>query len=451
MIWRELASRGGEVAVIGLGTSGLAAARLLRQHGLPVYTSDAGASELLEKRRGALAALGVEVELGRHDLARIARASLVVLSPGVPPDAPPVRAAREAGREVWAEAELGLRALAGSVPFVAVTGTNGKTTTTTIAAALLAQDGRRAVAAGNIGTPLSEVAAARPLPEMLAVELSSFQLHDMPTLRPTVGVLTNLSPDHLDRYPSLAAYYADKARLFANADPTSIWISNADDPASQDLVREVPGRHHRFSTIRPEAAWFDRGAGVLRLDSTALLPRRELRLLGDHNVANALAAALAAREMGIGEASIARGLASVTPLAHRMEPVREVGGILWINDSKATNVASTAVAVTALDRPFVLLLGGRHKGEPYRRLVPLLGPRCRAVVAYGEARPLIVADLAGSVPVEVGSTFPEVLERAAQLARPGDAVLLSPACSSFDLFTDYRDRGAQFRAWVEAR
>lgn len=451
MIWPELAARGGEVAVIGLGASGLAAARLLRQHGLQVYASDAGTGTLLQERRAALVGLGADVELGRHDLTRIARASLVVLSPGVPPDAPPVRAAREAGREVWAEAELGLRALGGSVPFVAVTGTNGKTTTTAIAAHLLAQDGRRALAAGNIGTPLSDVAARKPLPETLAVELSSFQLHDMPTLRPTVGVLTNLSPDHLDRYPSLAAYYADKARLFANADPTSTWVSNADDPASQDLVRAVPGRHHRFSTVRSEAAWLDRDAGVLRLGSTPLLSRRDLRLLGDHNVANALAAALAARELGVSEASIARGLASVTPLAHRMEPVREVGGILWINDSKATNLASTAVALTALDRPFVLLLGGRHKGEPYRRLLPLLGPRCRAVVAYGEARPLIVADLAGTVPVEVGSTFPEVLERAAQLARPGDAVLLSPACSSFDMFADYRDRGAQFRAWVEAR
>jgi UDP-N-acetylmuramoylalanine--D-glutamate ligase len=448
--WRELAR--GEVAVVGLGASGAAAARLLRDHAVPVYASDAAGGAPVEAAAAALRGAGAAVDTGAHDLGRIAAATLVVVSPGVPPDAPPVQAARAAGVPVWAEAELGLRALGGRVPFAAITGTNGKTTTTTIAAHLLGAGGRRAAAAGNIGTPLCEVARAAEPPEVLAVELSSFQLHDMPTVAPPVGVLTNLAPDHLDRYPSLEAYYADKARLFANAGPASVWVSNADDPDSGRMVTGVPGRHLRFSVRGPADAWYDTSGGVLRLGAEELLPRAAFPLLGDHNVANALAAALAARALGVPAAAIAAGLAAVRPLAHRMEPVGERGGVLWINDSKATNVASAAVAAAALDRPFVLLLGGRHKGEPYGRLLPALaGGRCRAVVAFGEAGPLVEADLAGQVPVHRAGPFDEVLACAAALARPGDAVLLSPACSSYDMFTSYVERGERFRAWVEAR
>lgn len=451
-MWAGLAARGGEVAVVGLGLSGTAAADLLLDHGLRVYASDAASGPAIASAGAALRERGAAVDVGGHDLDRIARAVLVVLSPGVPPGAAPVRAAREAGCEVWAEAELGLRALDGRVPFAAITGTNGKTTTTTIVAHLLEAGGRRALAAGNIGTPLSAVARRSPLPEALAVELSSFQLHDMPTLRPPVGVLTNLAPDHLDRYPSLEAYYADKARLFANAAAASAWITNADDPESQRMAGGVPGTHLRFSVSVRADAWYDRAAGVLRLGDVPLLPRAGLRLLGDHNVANALAAALAVHRLGVPAAAIGPGLASVAPLAHRLEPVRETGGVLWINDSKATNVASTAVALAAMDRPFVLLLGGRHKGQPYHGLAPLLAGRCRAVVAYGEARPLVEADLRGRVPVtSVAPDFDEVLARAAALARPGDAVLLSPACSSYDMFTSYVERGARFRQWVDAR
>jgi UDP-N-acetylmuramoylalanine--D-glutamate ligase len=444
-----LGGRTGEVAVIGLGRSGGAAARLLRARGAPVYASDAGTTPVLTAVAEALRRLGVAVDLGRHDLDRIARAALVVLSPGVPPDAPPVAAARRADRAIWSEAELGLRALGGRVPFAAVTGTNGKTTTATLIAQLLVAGGRRALAAGNIGTPLSEVALASDPPEALAVELSSFQLHDMPTLTPTVGVLTNLAPDHLDRYPGLDEYYADKMRLFARAGPDSVWVLNADDPTSAAWVGRPAGRRLEFSLIREADAWLDREAGLLRLGAEPLLRRAELPLLGDHNAANALAAALAARTLGVAPAALAVGLRTARPLPHRMEPVREVRGVLWINDSKATNIASTEVAVAALNRPFVLLLGGRHKGEPYTRLGPGLRDRCRAVVAYGEAGDRVVADLQGTVPVARATTFDQVMATAATLAQPGDAVLLSPACSSYDMFTNYEARGDRFRAIVE--
>jgi len=445
--WREQSR---EVAVIGLGRSGVAATRLLRARGITVYASDAGRGASLEASAAALRTLGASVDLGGHDLARIGRAVAAVLSPGVPPDAAPVRAAREAGVSVRAEIDVGLEALAG-VPYIGITGTNGKTTVTALAGHLLRAAGRDAEAAGNIGTPLCEIALRDRRPTWLAIEFSSFQLHDCPRVDPTVGILTNLSADHLDRYPTLEAYYADKRLLFANASPESVWVTNADDPDARALASGVAGRQLRFTLAGRGDGWWDRSRGQLMLGERPLLARSGLKLLGDHNVANALAAALALDATGAALPAIAEGLGTFQALAHRLEPVREVDGVLWINDSKATNVASTAVAVAALDRPFVLLLGGRHKGEPYTRLTPLLEGRCRAVIAYGEAGPTVVHDLAADVPVASAGSFEDVLATAARLSQPGDAVLLSPACSSYDMFANYEERGARFREWVEAR
>ena len=445
--WREQSR---EVAVIGLGRSGVAATRLLRARGITVYASDAGRGASLEASAAALRTLGASVDLGGHDLARIGRAVAAVLSPGVPPDAAPVRAAREAGVSVRAEIDVGLEALAG-VPYIGITGTNGKTTVTALAGHLLRAAGRDAEAAGNIGTPLCEIALRDRRPTWLAIEFSSFQLHDCPRVDPTVGILTNLSADHLDRYPTLEAYYADKRLLFANASPESVWVTNADEPDALALARGVAGRQLRFTLAGRGDGWWDRPRGQLMLGERPLLARSGLKLLGDHNVANALAAALALDATGAALPAIAEGLGTFQALAHRLEPVREVDGVLWINDSKATNVASTAVAVAALDRPFVLLLGGRHKGEPYTRLTPLLEGRCRAVIAYGEAGPTVVHDLAADVPVASAGSFEDVLATAARLSQPGDAVLLSPACSSYDMFANYEERGARFREWVEAR
>jgi UDP-N-acetylmuramoylalanine--D-glutamate ligase len=440
---------GREIAVIGLGRSGEAATRLLRQAGLPVYASDAGRSEALEATARELASLGGAVDLGGHDLERIGRAALCIVSPGVPPEASPLVAARRSGVPIRAEADLGLEALAG-IPYIAVTGTNGKSTTTALIGHLLLAGGRRALAVGNIGTPLSEIAMLPVRPEWLAVELSSFQLHDLAELRPAVGVLTNLSPDHLDRYARLEDYYDDKKRMFLNAGPDSLWVINADDPASRELVREVPGRQLDFSVRERAEAWFDRKTRTLRLGGEELLPRDEISLLGDHNVANALAASVAVHATGVGIPALADGLRTFRALQHRMEPVREVGGVLWINDSKATNIASTEVAVAALERPFVLLLGGRHKGEPYTRLAPRLAGRCRVVVAFGEAKPIVLRDLAGTgIPLVEAGSFDQVMAVAQRLAQPGDAVLLSPACSSYDMFTNYVERGRRFREIVE--
>jgi len=445
--------RTGVVAVVGLGKSGVAATRLLAREGVRVYASDGSdhpyGGGAVEALRGLP---GVEVDLGRHDLAKIRAAAGVVVSPGVPPDAPPLAAAREAGVEIVSELDLGFRAVAavGDTHCIAITGTNGKTTTTALVAHLLATAGLKAVAAGNIGRPLADVALSGDSYRWLSVEVSSFQLHDSPHFAPEVGILTNLAPDHLDRYPSVREYYADKRLIFRNAAPSSIWVLNADDSAVLDLARGVPGRRMLFSLTMPADGWFDVGAGLLRIGGRMLLRREDLHLLGDHNVANALAAALAVHEAGVPPGLIGEGLRSFQALPHRLEPVREVGGVLWINDSKATNIASTVVAIEAMNRPFVLLLGGRHKGEPYTRLGPLLANRARLVIGYGEAGPIVEQDLKGQVALERGTTFEDVVARARRAARSGDAVLLSPACSSYDMFKNYEERGATFRKLVEA-
>ena len=438
-----------EVAVVGLGKSGVSATLLLRERGLAVYASDSGSGPVFDEWARTLRNAGAQVDLGGHDLERISRSAAVVVAPGVPPKVPPLEAARRAGLDIHAEVDIGFVALR-ETRCIGITGTNGKTTTTSLIAHVLANSGLRAETAGNIGRPLCEVARSGHPPDWLALELSSFQLHDAPNLKPAMGVLTNLAPNHLDRYASLDEYYGDKALLFRNADATSIWITNADDPAVEKMTRGVPGTRVRFSLLERADAWYDRPHRRLMLGNSPVLSRSELPLLGDHNVANALAASLVASRAGCSIESIGTGLRSFRAIPHRVEPVREVNGVLWINDSKSTNITSTEVAVAALDRNFVLLLGGRHKGEPYTRLAEPLRGRCRAVVAYGEAGPLVVADLSPSLKVVPAGSFEDVLTTASRLAQPGDAVLLSPACSSYDMFRNYEERGDRFRAAVEA-
>ena len=445
----------GEIAVVGLGKSGRAVGTLLRRAGAAVYASDAGDSPALAAVAAALRADGVAVDVGGHDLERIRRASLVVASPGVPPTSRALVAAREAGIPVVGEVEVALRFLP-DTRYVAITGSNGKTTTTAIAGALLSALGLNAVAAGNIGTPLADLALRDRPPEWVALEMSSFQLHDTPSVAPTVGVLTNLSPNHLDRYGSLEEYYGDKALLFRNARRESRWVVNTDDSDSARLIAGVPGAHRTFSVRQRADAHLDREADRLVVLGEPLMPRRDFPLLGDHNVANALAASLAVmladdrHATPAARRAIAGALREFRALEHRNEPVGEFGGVLWVNDSKSTSVAATEVALRGMTRPTVLLLGGRHKGEPYTALAREVTRIVRAVLAYGEAGPIVEGDLGGVVPVErLGSSFPEVVQRARDLARAGDAVLLSPACSSYDMFANYEERGAAFKRLVE--
>lgn len=439
----------GEVAVVGLGRSGVSACRLLRRIGAAVYASDASPDA---SGAEAARASGASVDVGRHDLARIARAGIVVVSPGVPPNASPLASARDAGVPIVSEVELALSTMP-RLKYIAVTGTNGKSTVTALIAHLLRGLGRSAEAAGNIGTPLSALALRETPPDWVSLEVSSFQLHDTPSINPVVGVLTNLAPDHLDRYANVESYYADKALLFRHASRLSKWVVNADDVAVMTMVRGVAGLNVRFASSGRLCDAFVGGKGkdhLIVMDET-LMHRRELHLLGEHNVANALAAVLAvmsadhAHESLNHRARLAIALRSFVPLSHRLETVGEFDGICWINDSKATNVASSLVAVASMVRPTVLLLGGRHKGEPYTSLIEPIRAHCTSVLAYGEAAPHILHDLDGHAPVErVDGGFEAVLARARAVARPGDSILLSPACSSFDMFTNYEERGRAF-------
>ena len=440
----------GEVAIIGLGRSGQSVSTLLRRAGARVYASDAAPADPGTITR--LAGLGVDAKGGGHDLARVAAASVVVVSPGVPPEAAPLARAREAGVPIVSEVEVALAFLPAS-KYIAVTGTNGKSTVTALAAHLLGALGEDAVAAGNIGTPLSEIALRVTPPDWIALELSSFQLHDTPGVAPAVGVLLNLEPDHLDRYRSLEEYYADKMRLFANATDSSVWVTNADDAEVERRTAGLRGTRHRYS-MRDASA--DAGPAAAtemwQLLGADFVASSEIPLLGRHNIANTLAASLAVavadakHATANARAELANGVRTFKALPHRLEVVGEFGGVVWIDDSKATNVSSARVAIEAMTRPTVVLLGGKHKHEPYTALLEGLKAHASLVVAYGEAAPIIEADLAGRVPlVRLGSSFHDVISCARAAARPGGAVLLSPACSSYDMFTNYEERGDTFR------
>lgn len=448
-----LVRSGDVVAVLGLGSSGVAAARLAKAHGAAVYASDISDGELQQSVVGELDAEGIEAEAGRHDFGRIRAADLVVVSPGIPPSAEVRRAIRDAGTPCVAEVELAYRDLTSRV--IGITGTNGKTTTTALCEHILQTGGLNALAGGNIGTPLCEIARRGAQPDWVVVELSSFQLADTDAFASDIGLLLNLAPDHLDRYADVPSYHADKKRLFRNADEESRWILNADDQDVIELARGAEGTSYLFSTAGPveRGAYLDTD-GALRLAlperSEAWLAAEELRILGGHNVANALAAGLAAALAGCDGDSIGRALSEFQGLPHRLQPVATIDDVLWINDSKATNVAATLVAVQTFERPVILMLGGRHKGETFVPLVPWLEGSA-GVVAFGEAALQVVADLNGSVPaVHVERTLESAVRVAGALARPGDVVLFSPACASFDMFRNYRERGRAFRSAVEA-
>jgi UDP-N-acetylmuramoylalanine--D-glutamate ligase len=442
---------GETVGVLGLARSGLAAARLGLARGAKVYASDAGSSDAAKEAAEQVRSMSGDAEVGGHDLAKLAACSRIVLSPGIPPTAQVLKEEAIRGIPVIPEIEFAYGQL--DSPVIAITGTNGKTTVTALIEHLLRADGIDGVAGGNIGTALSELAMREPQPAWAVVECSSFQLAGIREFTPRIGILTNLAPDHLDWYDDVEAYYADKARMYVNASADSRWILNAEDARARTLIGDAPGTrlYFRVATV-PESedelgGWLSSGELLIRTEAgqtERVADAADLKILGPHNIANALAASLAARLAGASVQGIAVGLRTFEAPAHRLEPVTEQGGVLWINDSKATNIASTRVAVRGMTRPTVLLLGGKHKGEPYTELLPDLGG-VKAILAYGEAAENIVADLEGKAPVErVDGCFEDVVSRARQVARPGDAVLLSPACSSFDMFRNYEERGKRF-------
>jgi UDP-N-acetylmuramoylalanine--D-glutamate ligase len=449
----ELAGR--KVLIVGLARSGVSAARLAAARGARVAATDRRGADELRDATAALAGLGVSLTLGRHDAAEFTGADLVVVSPGVPLAIPEIAAARRAGVPVLAEVELASRLL-GDVPLVAITGTNGKSTTTALAGALFAAD-RRTFVGGNLGTPLSELALAGGDADVAVVELSSFQLEGIERMRPRVAAVLNVTPDHLDRYPSLDAYAAAKARIFMNQQPGDVAVANAADARAEGMAASTRGDVWTFGHGAPVPRGVRDDGQAVHLEGDAggveryLVRSRALR--GRHNRENAMAAIACARLLGVPGPTVQRALDAFPGLPHRLELVAERGGVEWVNDSKATNVDSTRVGLSAFPagRPSViLLLGGLGKKAPYAPLRALFPGRVKALLTIGEDAPAIERELGGAAPVERCGDLARAVARAAALAVPGDAVLLSPACASYDQFRSYEHRGETFRALVAA-
>jgi len=435
------------VVVVGGARSGVAAARLLVARGARVTLSDT-ATDLRDA--AALRSIGVNVELGPHRPELLAGADLVVLSPGVPPDQPAVSAARHAGVPVIGEVELASRWLEGRV--IAITGTKGKSTTTTLTARMLNEGGLVATAGGNLGDPLSgQVDASRP-DATHVIEVSSFQLEGTDSFHPRIAVLLNVSADHLDRHPSLAEYGAAKARIFANQTEDDWAVVNADDPVAMALA--AGGRARRFD-FALDAKLRDgvtvEGAQIVRRDrgtAAPLVPVSSVKLPGRHLLADVLAAAAVACLAGVSPAAMRRAVEGFSGLEHALERVAEVSGVRFVNDSKATNIASARNAIESFHRGVVPILGGRFKGGRFEDLRGAVQSRVDAVIAIGEARPLIRAAFEGVVPVHEADSMADAVRRAFAAASPDGVVLLAPACSSFDMFQDYADRGRAFKEEV---
>jgi len=451
----ELAGR--RALVVGLARSGVAAVRLLLARGAQVVATDRKPAAELKEEVLRLEQQGARLELGGHREASFAAAELVVVSPGVAWDAPGLETARRAGAEVIAEIELGYREARGR--FAAVTGTKGKSTTTAALGAMLRAAGPPVGAdvrvGGNIGNPLSGLVDGASDATRFVLELSSFQLEGAASFHPQVAAFLNLSTDHLDRHPSFEAYARAKARIFENQTAEDWAVVNADDPAVLELARGGRARRLAFHPQgRPEtsedAAWFDADAARLRLAGRVetLFSREAVRLPGRHLASDLLAAGAAAFLLGAPAEAIARGVAGFAGSEHVLERVAELRGVAFFNDSKATNIAAARASLEAFDRPVVAILGGKWKGGDFAELREAVARHARCILAIGEAREAVARALAGQVPVVLCGSLREAVEAGFAAARPGDVVLLAPACASFDMFEDYAARGRAFKAEV---
>jgi UDP-N-acetylmuramoylalanine--D-glutamate ligase len=432
------------VVVVGGGRSGKAAVALLVSKGAQVVLSDTAQSlDAAEDLR----ALGVAIELGPHRADTFTGADLIVASPGVPLDQEALVAARRAGVPVIGEIELASRWLSGRV--IAITGTKGKSTTTTLAARMLTEAGFDVTAGGNLGTALSaQVALSRPS-SLHVVEVSSFQLEATETFRPWIAVLLNLADDHLDRHGSFEAYGRAKARVFANQTPADWAVVNADDPAALALARGARARRFDFGvSAAVQEGVSVAGGNIVRrtaVGATPLLPLTAVRLPGKHLLSDVLAAAAVGSVAGVPPAAMRRAVETFHGLEHALERVAEINGIRFVNDSKATNVVSARRAIESFDRGIVAIMGGRFKGGNLGELRDSVASRVDAIVAIGEATPLIHTALSDVVAIHDAASMPDAVRTAFGLARAGGVVLLAPACASFDMFHDYAERGRVFK------
>ena len=440
---------GKRVLVVGLARTGCAVALFAAGYGATVTATDEKPEGALGETPARLREAGVRLELGGHPPSVFFEQDLIVVSPGVPANLPALVLAHVSGIPLWSEIELAWRFLRGKL--VTITGSNGKTTTTSLLGHILEGAGMPTLVGGNIGVPLISLVERSTDSSVTVAEVSSFQLEAIEAFRPEIGVLLNLTPDHLDRHASFADYANAKMRLFENQLERDFAILNADDP---EVTKRMPSKSHIFWFSRQkrvaEGAFLRDDQIVFRQDGaeTVIGKRSEIPLRGEHNVENVLAACTGAYLAGATPAAIANGVKTFRAVEHRLEFVREIGGVSYYNDSKATNVDAARKAIEAFDGPLVVIVGGRDKGAPYTPLADALRSRARAVMLIGESAEKIARDLGDAVPCIPAGTLEHAVEMAAERATAGDTVLLAPACSSFDQFENYEQRGRTFKQLV---
>lgn len=439
---------GKNILVVGLARTGVALCRFLTEQGAKVTVTDQAAPRALADQRRDIANLGVTEDLGVPQ-PEWQGYDTIVLSPGVPPELPWLLAAKAAGLQVWGELEVASHFI--RRPLLAVSGTNGKTTTTTLLGEFLSASGKKPLVGGNIGTPVVSLVAQQDAADCLVLEVSSFQLDTTSRFHPQAAALLNITPDHLDRYPGgFEAYVASKASLFRRQVQGDLMVLNADDP----VVATLNGKESRvyyFSAIRPlkNGAWLENGALQVRLaDRQATFPLEHIRLTGQHNLENIMAALILALDAGADPEACRAVLANFRGLPHRLEWVAKIRGVSYYDDSKGTNVGAVARSLAHFDRPVILIAGGRDKDSDFSLLNDLIGTRVKALVLIGETRERLAQVWQGLAPVYLAGGMAAAVAQATDLADPGDVVLLSPACASFDMYRDYVQRGQVFQQAV---
>jgi UDP-N-acetylmuramoylalanine--D-glutamate ligase len=447
--------KGKKVLVVGLGKSGLAAALFLRRRGAQVTVSDIRSAEALAKEIPALIEAGIMVETGGHGLLTFRRQDLIVVSPGVPLNTPELAQVKSFGLPVIGELELAARFIKGRM--LAITGSNGKTTTTALVGEILAKAALPTLVGGNIGVPVATLIEQSTDETWSVLEVSSFQLETTDEFHPAIAVILNITPDHMDRHGSFENYALAKERIFAAQNERDCLVLNADNARAAEAASRSAATVYWFSVEHPVAqgAWLEQGNVVYRPAPDAVtevvMPLRGIPLKGSHNMENVLAAVTAARLAGAPAGAVRQAIESFQAVEHRLEYVATHNGVDFYNDSKATNVDATAKAIAAFDSGIHLILGGKDKGSDYTQLATLLRARVRTVYTIGAAAAKIESQLRGVVSIESCETLDNAVIAAASAARPGEVVLLAPACASFDQFESYEHRGRAFKKLVSER
>src|SRR6478735_6190958 len=455
--WKDNNLKGKRVLVVGLGRSGAASAIFLQEHGARVTVSDAKSEVQLQSEVAALLDRGISLETGHHGERTFRDQDLIVVSPGVPSDQPSLQHARSLGIPVIGEVELASRFLQGKV--LAITGSNGKTTTTTLVGEILSKSGRKTLVGGNIGTPVISLAGKSSAESFAVLDVSSFQLESIEQFCPWIAAILNITPDHLDRHHTFQAYVDAKARIFEKQQTTDFAVLNADDPTCVALQNKVKGSLLWFSRKQrvENGAFVDGDQIVFRQNDQRqngqeqpVLSRSDIQLKGEHNLENVLAAVAMTMIAGCTPQQVRQAVKEFRAVEHRLELVATINGVTFYNDSKATNVDATVKALESFPANVHIILGGKDKGSDYTVLNPLLRERVKRAYLIGAAADKIASHLQNSTTVVRSGTLERAVHQAFDSAKPGDVVLLAPACASFDQFENYEHRGRVFKELVQS-